>query len=103
MIPYFMLYKVQFIMLHVLLDGKVTLSGMVLHHVCVILIIQTYYVTCSGETGNKSEQQVSHKVKNQQCRLFLSNTITQGIPIYKMLNSLSITKAFLDYYKRSHS
>ncbi len=37
-------------------------------------------VTCSGETGNKSGSDKFLICRNQQCRLFLSNTITQGIP-----------------------
>ncbi len=60
-------------------------------------ILQTY-VTRSGKTVGATSYSLS---RNQQCRLF--DTITQGNRIYKPWNSLSITKAYLDYYKRSYS
>ena len=46
-----------------------------------MLITCIQYVTCSGETGNKSGSDKFLKGRNQQRKLFLSNTITHGIPI----------------------
>ncbi len=67
------------------------------------LIVLSFVVICDLLWRNREQVgAISFSLsRNQQCRLFLSNTITQCNPIQKPWNSISINKAYLGYYKRS--
>ncbi len=60
----------------------------------------TCYITlCDLLWQNREQVRVTSfsLSRNQQCRIFLSDTNYQGIPIQKLWNSLSITKAYLGW------